>query len=464
MRYDAIWTRAGVFSYRQKDGTIRREYRSPAEVGRADSLASLELAHVTNRHPPKLGQAKDVAVGAIGTDVKFDGQYVTASCIVRDDATNQAIADGDMVETSCGYSQTYVPQPGISPEGEPYDGLQTDIEYEHGAIVPKGRAGTTRLRTDEDEWREDAAVMVDGPWSGATVVVSSSSLSAVDLEATVRRALVTAPDVLVVARLDRADEAAVIVGRGYAHDLKGAPYVCVTSRELSLDALHTTVTTALAAQDVKVLPEPNRQDRADEAERTTAMITKEQLEAAEAKAHAEKTRADAEKQRADAAESRVKQLETERDQHKARADKAEGERDAAKERADAADRARADAITAAPGQVRARIKLEDTALRICGKDFNLDGADGKPLSDTAVKRAVTEKIIGKALPTDATTAYIDARFDAEIERAGEAIRADADLRGAANQGGARTDNDQGDTAYQQMVDRQRKAGDQPLAR
>jgi hypothetical protein len=460
VRYDAVWTRAGVFAYRQKDGTTRREYRSPKEVGRADSLATLELAHVTKLHPPKMGLAKDVAVGAIGTDVKFvDEKYVTASCLVRDDATNQAVADGDMVETSCGYTCDYVAEPGISPEGEPYDGLQTNIEYEHGAIVPKGRAGTTRLRTDAYEWREDAAVMVDGPWSQAQVIVASTSLSAADLEAAVRQGLATVAGVTIAARLDRADAGDAIVAAGYPdHGLKGAPYVVITSRELSLDALHTTVTTALASQDVKVLPEPTRQDRADEAEKDITVMDelKKKLDAALAEAAAEKARADAN-------DKKAKDLEVQLAAEKTRADKAEAARDAEKDRADQADKARTDAIAAAPAQVRARIKLEDTAFRVLGKDFKVDGADGKPIPDAAIKRAVTEKLIGKALPADATPAYIDVRFDVALEQAGESLAASAELRTAATQGGTRADESSVSTAHRQMVERQRKAGDQPLA-
>ena len=154
VRYDAVFTRAGVFEYskRNADGTttIVREYRSPKEVGRADSLATLELAHVTNRHPPKKGMAKALAVGTTGTDIKFDEAtgLVTGSCLIRDDATNKDV-DGGIVELSCGYEVDILEKPGVTPDGQRYDREQVDVVYEHVALVPKGRAGSdVRLRTD----------------------------------------------------------------------------------------------------------------------------------------------------------------------------------------------------------------------------------------------------------------------------------------------------------------------------
>jgi hypothetical protein len=52
IRADAIVTRVGVLTYRNKDGTLRRELRHPDDVFSAESLASLKLIPVTNEHPP----------------------------------------------------------------------------------------------------------------------------------------------------------------------------------------------------------------------------------------------------------------------------------------------------------------------------------------------------------------------------------------------------------------------------
>ena len=165
VRYDAVLSRVGVFEYRQPDGTVRKEYRSAEEVGRADSLASLELTPVTDGHPPKAGLAKKVAIGAVGDRVDFDGERVKASIIILDDEVNARVARGDIRELSPGYTVEYVEQPGVTPWGERYDGLQTEIIYEHHALVPRGRQGSTvALRTDEaDGWRTDALDLTAPP-------------------------------------------------------------------------------------------------------------------------------------------------------------------------------------------------------------------------------------------------------------------------------------------------------------
>lgn len=430
VRYDAVFTRAGVFEYskRNADGTsaVVREYRSPAEVGRADSLASLELAHVTNGHPPKKGMAKNRAVGTTGTDIKFDAAtgLVTGSCLIRDDATNKDV-DGGIVELSCGYEVDILEEPGVTPEGERYDRAQVGIIYEHVALVPKGRAGSdVRLRTDgaEPEWRDDAAVMVEGPWSGARVVVASATLSALELESTVRQALGSAPSVTIMSRIDHADAGDALVLRGYPMSgLDGMPCIYVSSRELSLDALHTTVKNALAAVDVKVLPEPNRQDRADEAGKDITVMDELQKKLAAAlAAQAE------EKARADAAEKRATTAEAALAAEKTRADQAEAQRDAAVERATKADKARQDAIDQAPVLGRARVELEMKAKGVLGKDFKVDG-----VADHDLRLQTLDKL-GATVPAEKRTnaTYVEMRFDAAMEDAERSTRADANLRGA----------------------------------
>lgn len=433
VRYDAVFTRAGVFEYSKKnaDGTttVVREYRSPEQVSRADSLATLELAHVTNGHPPKKGMAKNRAVGSTGTDIKFDAAtgFVTGSCLIRDDATNKDV-DGGIVELSCGYEVDIVEKPGVAPDGQRYDREQVDVIYEHVALVPKGRAGSdVRLRTDGDEpeWRDDAAVMVEGPWSGARVIVASTSLSAIDLESTVRQALGSAPSVTVMSRIDRADADAMVL-RGYggpgSSKFEGAPCVYVSSRELSLDALHTTVTTALAALDVKVLPEPTRKDRADEAGKDIAAMDELQKKLASALADLETQRA-----RADAAEKARDAAVAATAVEKTRADKAEASRDAEKDRADKADKARQDAVDQAPVIGRARVELELKAKGVLGKEFKVDGVADHDLRLTSLDK------LGIKVPADKRTnaVYVEMRFDTAMEDAGASVRADAALRGAA---------------------------------
>jgi hypothetical protein len=158
-RYDAYLTRSGVFSYRQPDGSVLREYRDPAEVFKADSLSTLELVPLTNDHPidmVSIADATRLAVGAVGDAIKRDGNKVRATISVIDAAAIASIAAGK-VQLSCGYTCDMLDGAGVSPDGEPYDTRQTNIEYNHVALVAAGRAGPDiRIRSDAAEQLDDA--------------------------------------------------------------------------------------------------------------------------------------------------------------------------------------------------------------------------------------------------------------------------------------------------------------------
>lgn len=172
IKVPATLTRTGVFSYVQPDGSIRREYRPPAEVFRPESLAMLRGAPVTNLHPGN-GRVDSTdwrhkAVGHTGDDVRQEGTHVAATVYVQDAETIRQIESGDRRQISLGYDQDYVPGKGVTPEGEPYDGVQTNIRYNHTALVPRGRAGDTvglRLDANDDEIPQEAPVqkiVIDG--------------------------------------------------------------------------------------------------------------------------------------------------------------------------------------------------------------------------------------------------------------------------------------------------------------
>jgi hypothetical protein len=432
--YDGKLTRAGVFEYRQPDGSTRREYRPPAEVGHADSLASLKLVHVCDDHPAKRGEAKSKAVGAVGDSVAFDGKFVTAAVMVRDDAVNAKVAHGKS-ELSCGYDTVLVETPGTTPEGERYDAIQTQIRYEHVAIVAAGRAGPeVRLRLDalEPEDRDDAGIKL-GMGTSASCQITSTSLSAVQLEQAVADAAAKIPG-LVVARMDhRADAADVAIRAGGWC----APSVYVSSRDLSLDDLTSQLAEALGP-GVTV----KRGDAATTPhEDTAAMITPEQFAAAL------KDAAD-QKARADAAEAKLASAETLLAAEKTRADKAEGERDAAKDRADKADKDRQDALDAGPALARARVRLEDKATAVLGADFKVDGK-----SDDDLRRAVVEKLTGKPVPADKPAAYVEARYDDAIDTHAAATRHVDAARGA----GTRADEKPVMSEREAMAEAKRKA-------
>lgn len=157
-----VWCRAartGVQEYRQKDGSVRREYRPPEEVGSPKSLETFGMVPVTLEHPPVLldsKNTKDHQVGYSGSKVEFDGKFVSVALTVTDADAIAAIKRGDKKEVSAGYKVEYDAKPGKTPDGESYDGIQRDIVANHIAVVAKGRAGNeVRLLMDRMD-HEDA--------------------------------------------------------------------------------------------------------------------------------------------------------------------------------------------------------------------------------------------------------------------------------------------------------------------
>lgn len=154
MRIPATPTRTGVLVYTNPDGSLRREYRPPAEVFHPDSLASLEGAAITIDHPtdmvtPETWKALSVGVSSRGAE---QGAWVGCSVDVLDASTMARVSPGgDLSELSCGYTCDLEMTPGVTPEGETYDAVQTNIRYNHIALLPVGwaRAGRdARLRLD----------------------------------------------------------------------------------------------------------------------------------------------------------------------------------------------------------------------------------------------------------------------------------------------------------------------------
>jgi len=152
MRVPANLTRTGVFTYRQPDGTIRRELRLPEEVFKKDSLATLLGAPVTDLHPASMvdpSNWREVSVGHVG-EAKEDGKYVAGRLDILDSGAIAAVEKGDRRELSCGYRCNLEESSGTH-EGERYDAIQRGIVYNHVAIGPKdwGRAGNkVALRLD----------------------------------------------------------------------------------------------------------------------------------------------------------------------------------------------------------------------------------------------------------------------------------------------------------------------------
>jgi hypothetical protein len=142
--------RTGIQSYRDSNGQTIREYRPPEEVFAADSLASLEAVPVTVGHPKDLVTPKTwkdhshgVVLGAAERETVDGDEYVVARLALATADTLARVDAGELTEISCGYSCDVLDRPGVAPNGERYDRVQTNIRFNHVALGPTGfaRAG-----------------------------------------------------------------------------------------------------------------------------------------------------------------------------------------------------------------------------------------------------------------------------------------------------------------------------------
>jgi hypothetical protein len=148
-----VATTIGVFSYQQADGSIRRELRAPEHVYNPESVATLKMVPITNDHPTVAVTAENVdqfKVGNVGENVDADQMhgFISTSLSIQQ---KQAVQDveGGKRGLSCGYTTDVVERSGVW-GGMEFDAVQTNIRYNHLAIVDVGRAG------------DDAVMKMDG--------------------------------------------------------------------------------------------------------------------------------------------------------------------------------------------------------------------------------------------------------------------------------------------------------------
>ncbi len=154
LKVHARIARAGIYEYRNPDGTVRRELRAPEEVFKADSLDTFVMRPVTDDHPwaesPPLltpANARTYQRGSTGESVIRSGDYVETTLMITDGSLIEKIKGGTQ-EVSAGYLADTVWEPGEW-HGQPYDCYQENIRGNHVAILLKGRAGDdVRLRLD----------------------------------------------------------------------------------------------------------------------------------------------------------------------------------------------------------------------------------------------------------------------------------------------------------------------------
>lgn len=145
-----IITRTGVFPYRNADGSTRYELRLPEDVFAQDSLDTLAGIPITNGHHGAINRAnvKQHAIGTVLGNARQDGDNLVAQIVIHDTAA----VDAGNKELSCGYECEIEMKSGVW-QGQRYDCIQRGINYNHLAIVAKGRAGNARLNMDAADFQ-----------------------------------------------------------------------------------------------------------------------------------------------------------------------------------------------------------------------------------------------------------------------------------------------------------------------
>jgi hypothetical protein len=398
---EGLLTRAGVFSYRNPDGTERRELRLPDEVFRKDALDSFALTPVTNNHPPELINAKNAkrySVGTVGENVQKDGDFVRARLVVHDAETIRQMEAGK-ASLSCGYEVELDKTPGVHPEYGRYDAIQRRIVGNHVAIVDTARAG------EAARVRMDAAVMLDSDLGAE----ERNKLSDASFAVPSRRALPIENEAHVRAAMSRFGQTDF-----QSSDEKRTAYHKILARAKALGMDASGFEQAWSGR-----LDSARFDSGGQ----MAENTKEALDAAVAKLATEKARADAaEKARdefksaADEARGQVESLKekvTALEKSRQDGSSLESEIRALKANLEAAEKARADAED--PDRLRkavaSRSKLETRAAIVLGGVARFD-----TLTDREIMVAVLERLGKSADLKEASDAYVKGRFDTAVEQ------------------------------------------------
>lgn len=136
------------------DRDMVRIYRPAIEVQSRDSLQSFSHAPITIDHPSGPVTAenwRDLSVGEVSTAALPDGEWIALPLILKDAKAIAAVEAGKR-ELSAGYTCELDMTPGITSDGQSYDGQQKTIRINHLALVDKARAGSEARIGDAAHW------------------------------------------------------------------------------------------------------------------------------------------------------------------------------------------------------------------------------------------------------------------------------------------------------------------------
>lgn len=127
---------------------IYRLWRHPDELRKA--AKTFNNIPVLSKHIPDFptDPPNEFRVGVTHSNAEFDGTYLTVGMSIWDNSAIAGIESGEQRELSASYKYVADMTPGVTPDGEPYDGVMRDIFGNHEALVPDGRAGPDVLVAD----------------------------------------------------------------------------------------------------------------------------------------------------------------------------------------------------------------------------------------------------------------------------------------------------------------------------
>jgi len=153
-----------------------RVYRPETSVFDRASLETFAGIPITLGHPPRMVTSetwKDDAVGEALDEVLRDGEWLRVGLRIKDAEAVKLVQDG-MRELSVGYAARIEWADGVTPDGEPYDAIQRDIEANHIAIVPRARAGRGARIGDGDAGKDRA------PWGASPLTIDRKDVNMAD--------------------------------------------------------------------------------------------------------------------------------------------------------------------------------------------------------------------------------------------------------------------------------------------
>jgi uncharacterized protein len=116
----------------------------------AKGAASANGVPLLSHHLPMGADDHDrsIVVGTTMGDARFEDPYLLVSLTVWDGDAIAAIEDGSCRELSGGYRHVVDMTPGVY-RGQSYDGVMTNLSFNHVALVEVGRNGSDVAVADE---------------------------------------------------------------------------------------------------------------------------------------------------------------------------------------------------------------------------------------------------------------------------------------------------------------------------